>query len=470
LDAADVFALGICIFHAVVGKDPATFPAGAGRLVGLLKDNGFNTAALLVQPLFRSLPASRPSSHHLLARIKRTDFGRREVRHPRHKSAKKWMFRAAYDAAASVGDYNHPTGRWTNGHFQSDFLLDGINLGSAGIVIGLLAVQHSLRRRDYERQIIRASDDLASSKTSAAAGLFTGNSGVALSLALVARKYNRLDFHQACKRRLEACEKTREYDLFLGSAGVVHSACMIARLLDETWPLEIAEKHVRHIMAGFTTIDGLPLWPMWDGTVDYYLGAAHGSSGIALALGSWASLTRDKDARALCLRTIKGVEEHIGKNGGMDISVGKSRERMPVINWCHGLAGYLWCALQLEDFVQHQGTAAQIYSILEESILASNSTYCHGVSGLLELWRMLSNDPALIQRAEEQCGRCVDALRRIHIKRGGRIMWHSEEPSVTTPDLWIGFLGPASALSLYLSGSRSPLLSERWLRQVTMDK
>jgi hypothetical protein len=55
------------------------------------------------------------------------------------------------------------------------------------------------------------------------------------------------------------------------------------------------------------------------------------------------------------------------------------------------------------------------------------------------------------------------ALRCAHSKRGGNCLWVSDDPDVITPDLWVGFLGPATALALHASGSPWPLLSAEWL-------
>jgi len=90
-------------------------------------------------------------------------------------------------------------------------------------------------------------------------------------------------------------------------------------------------------------------------------------------------------------------------------------------------------------------------------------TYCHGLAGQLELWRMLRALPRHRELADARAGKVARALRIVHHKQDGRCAWISDDPDVTTPDLWIGFLGPASALAMHVAGTDLPLLSGAWL-------
>jgi hypothetical protein len=65
--------------------------------------------------------------------------------------------------------------------------------------------------------------------------------------------------------------------------------------------------------------------------------------------------------------------------------------------------------------------------------------------------------------ANVQARKVAGALRILSQEMDGHFVWASDNPDIVTPDLWVGFLGPATALALYASGSQSSLLSGRWL-------
>jgi len=76
---------------------------------------------------------------------------------------------------------------------------------------------------------------------------------------------------------------------------------------------------------------------------------------------------------------------------------------------------------------------------------------------------MWSAIPRFEGLAPARAGKIVRALRLLNEKQQGLTAWCSDDPAITTPDLWIGFLGPATALALHAAGHTAPLLSSRWL-------
>ena len=52
-------------------------------------------------------------------------------------------------------------------------------------------------------------------------------------------------------------------------------------------------------------------------------------------------------------------------------------------------------------------------------------------------------------------------------RRKGLSAWSSEDPQVFTPDLWLGFLGPASSLAMHTADHRGALLSRTWLQTIS---
>ncbi len=64
------------------------------------------------------------------------------------------------------------------------------------------------------------------------------------------------------------------------------------------------------------------------------------------------------------------------------------------------------------------------------------------------------------------CQRLCATLRLLHKTKNGLSVWSSEDPSVITPDLWVGFLGPATALLLHVNKCQTLLLSSETLTQI----
>jgi hypothetical protein len=95
---------------------------------------------------------------------------------------------------------------------------------------------------------------------------------------------------------------------------------------------------------------------------------------------------------------------------------------------------------------------------------SGNPVYCHGMAGELELWRLIGKYPRLAGGAASRADRAASGLRFQLRREGGLSVWGAEDPEIITPDLWVGFLGPATALALYARGVSDPLLSGDWLR------
>ncbi|HET8701835.1 MAG TPA: lanthionine synthetase LanC family protein, partial [Nitrococcus sp.] len=259
----------------------------------------------------------------------------------------------------------------------------------------------------------------------------------------------------------------REVDLFSGSAGVMLAGRIIGDILGTEWPLECAELARSKLERSFHPTGDIPLWRVDPESDTPYLGCAHGSSGIALALAHWGQRTGDREALAIALETFHKI---VGRGrtedgGALRMALDSTQFHAPG-NWCHGTAGYLWAVLQA--FGDHPDLRTEIdwaVASVQSTMVAGTPTYCHGLAGRLELWRLLGEVPRFRELAATQAGKTARALRVLHRKVGGRIAWMSDDPQVMTPDLWVGFLGPASALALHAAHASAPLLSGRWLAQ-----
>ena len=53
-------------------------------------------------------------------------------------------------------------------------------------------------------------------------------------------------------------------------------------------------------------------------------------------------------------------------------------------------------------------------------------------------------------------------LQKTRLK--GEVVWPSEDPNTITPDLWVGFLGPAVALGMNRKEAKTALFSKEWFQ------
>jgi hypothetical protein len=211
------------------------------------------------------------------------------------------------------------------------------------------------------------------------------------------------------------------------------------------------------------------MWPAsgeLDGTSEPYVGAAHGSAGIALALAAWGRHAGCKRAVDLAVDTFHSIYVHgrIDDGTNLRVRLGAKCEQASLGTWCHGAAGYLWCMLNaFGDDPRLREEIDWATNAFARSVPVANPTYCHGSAGHLELWRMVGAIPRFERLGRLGAARTAGVLRSLQLRWKGNCVWSSEEPDVVTPDLWVGFLGPASALALYASECSQPLLSARWL-------
>jgi hypothetical protein len=185
-----------------------------------------------------------------------------------------------------------------------------------------------------------------------------------------------------------------------------------------------------------------------------------------LALASWGARADDKAAKELALEIFVKLHEEARTTDLTRLRMSReSNAAHSVGNWCHGVAGYLWC--MLHSFGDDARLIKEIdwaANVLQEAATVGTPTYCHGLAGQLELWRMLEEVPRWRAVAATYAAKAVRALRALHHRVDNLAVWCSDDPAITTPDLWIGFLGPATALALHAARVNGALLSSRWLR------
>jgi len=472
--ARDVFALGGCVAHVLLDVPPGLLPEGGAP--ALLRNEGLHEAAACVSAWCAREPDARPDAASVAAELRK-----RVPRWTRGNSSQPgddgglepWGRRAALDAAIASGRYLRQREQgacWANDHFMRDHDCEAINLGAAGILLGLSTIGHLpgfVLPPAVEASIDAGACWLASrGATGKAAGAFTSNAGVALALAAAGQRRSDDRLLAAARVRFDAAARDdREIDLFSGSAGVAWTATLLHALLDDAWPLEAVDAGIGRLMGMKRLEEGVPVWGADSDTT--FFGAAHGSAGIALALAAWGRTADVPAAIDEARETWCAIIRHARTADSCALRIGPRESRHHAVgNWCHGVAGLLWTMLNgvgddpsLRDEIDW-GVAS-----LAAAPATGTATVCHGLAGQLELWQMLRAVPRHAGLAQERARRCASALRCLQLPDEVGRVWASDDPSIVTPDLWIGFLGPATALALFSANVQDAMLSPATFRR-----
>ena len=474
--AVDCYALGMSLVHALVGYDPATLPLGIGRLIGVLNITGNGDYVTVFANLTNCDPSKRTSAagaSQSLNVIEATAPQSHKQNLKRICSNRRWAARAASESARSTVAFRKRSANgyaWQNNHFFSEYHCAGINLGAAGIVLGLATIATALGQRGPYEDVGPTVDWLVSQKPfHDAHGLFTGNAGVALAICVGANfsvncSQNRMI---ALERLALAAQGVTETDLFSGAAGILWAGCLMMQITGDSASFEAVRPLAKRLIGSAGLSRGMPVCENSAQVGTLSLGAAHGLAGIGLALASWGHATSDQAALDLSISIFQTINRDGRSADGRTLRYNADQQSppAPLGNWCHGPAGYLWC--MLNAFGDETRLAAAVDWAVEafaEANLIHTPTYCHGLAGQLELCRMLMAVPRHRDFAEHRATRIISALRLLQQRRNGLIAWSSEDPDVFTPDLWVGYLGPAAALAMSTLPGYFPLLSGTWLK------
>ncbi len=476
--ARDVYALAVCVFQAVLDIPPGLLPAQPYRLLAMLGNEGARHIVRSIAPWLTSEPCQRPSARQAAAVLQDNLQQWRSIApHAGCRSSQRqlrWYRRASCDAAQLARTFMRPAEQgtcWRNEHFMRPFECEAVNIGAAGILLGLRSIDCAMGRTDHCETIAQGASWLAARPADGkAAGLFTGNAGVALALAVTGKYLGSAPCLAASRMRLHAAARDRrEIDLFSGSAGVVWAGCLLHTLLDEAWPLDCAQEAVSHLNSCASLAASVPVWAMPGANQTSHFGCAHGSAGIAMVLARWGQISDDRAALQTARDTFRRIAQHGQTAQGDALRIGPDEPRHHAVgNWCHGVAGYLWAILNgLGDDPALRLEIDWAVDVFAGAMSVGTPTYCHGLAGQLELWRLLQQIPRFQVLAQARAGKVAHALRLMHSKVERCCTWHSDDPGIITPDLWVGFLGPATALALHASGASHALLSAPWLAACT---
>jgi hypothetical protein len=473
LEIADQYALACTILWSS-GLEPSFFAEKPRRMLAL-------AATLLHKPLHRALcsilrerPEDWPSISELSALLVDDIWNKREAgnQHRRAKCRRK-LIRKVFEAGMSCARFAERRGGstfWHNAHIYEGLPCEGVVMGSAGVVLGLMILDSTYNTAMFCEEIDRGSRWLSGNRPlDLAHGLLTGNAGVAIVLGIAARIFGDKLREQTCLVRLQvAARKVEEFDLHSGAAGVIWAAYILCGVLGKDEPacialplLDVLKRTVQHK-------DGILFWKSSDRSAASYLGAAHGSAGIGMALARFGRLVGDVKAEELGVDTLRKLSGHRAMSEGKLRKSLEERDRSDCVLWCHGDGGLLWSLLQAVEVAPSLRNVVELVATnFLSSGVARNLSYCHGIAGQLEIARMLCHQaPSLKARAVTE--RFVDCLLASGFRQGNIWTWYSDVPGRSSADVWLGCLGPAASLALYDNGSPWALLSPEALGGICM--
>jgi hypothetical protein len=473
--SGDVFASGICVAHIFLAMDPASVPEGRGRLIGLLRLSNKHAAAVLTERLTAPAPEQRPSigqAVDLIAALPEKNDGERG--RPRAVD-KRWCLRIARESA-EVATGLSPTYQEGIAEDSSDrevYNAEGINTGAAGAVLGLMSIDHACHHDGLAEKIHRNAEWLASrAPEQNAHGYFTGNAGVALALQVASGRCHTHEWSAAAElRSVRSLDCLDDCDLFSGVAGVLWATTSLCQLRHVPELQRKAAICADRLMQRAYIVDGLLVWPPAQQNDVPATGAAHGSAGIALALACWGRWANDSAALSMALETFQRLHRSGLDDTGQTLmrTVEARPAKAPILSWCHGVAGYLWCMLLAF------GADSRIADATEWCLERCARTWhigcpviCHGIAGELELWRIVGGFSKWSSSAGLRADRAAGILRLQLLRQQGKPCWASEEPQSIRPDLWVGSLGASTQLAMYAKGSPHSLLSIEWLSEVAI--
>jgi class IV lanthipeptide synthase len=475
--ASDVFALGVSLASFLLRYDAALLPSKTRRTVGLLHLFGLHSFASLVSSMLALDFPRRPSAARVASMLdscSESDAVPRPVRTRQRKNlaGRNWLLRSASETAQATRRFAVVEGEeqwWRNCGPESSFACEGISPGASGIILGLATVDEALGRSSFQHDIARGAQWLSRRKPGECNSFFGGNAGVALALTVAALRTDNSQWLEGGRSRLLAAVSGPpcDFDLLSGRAGILWAGCIMAELLRESWPLDLVSGKARELQQNCRRIDGVLGWDK-SGDPNLYTGAAHGTSGIAMALALWGRQTGCETSLSMAMDAFQSLRMRSQANARGEVeflsSLGVEAVRSQKSHWCHGMAGYLWCVLQ--SFGDIPELAREVDWAVEGLRRCSldSPTLCHGLAGLLELWRMLRSVARWSAWAGQQAELAAGALRLSSQRQNGFTVWCSDEPKTITPDLWLGFLGPACNIAMHSAGITQPLLSASWLK------
>ncbi|BDA45484.1 LanC-like protein 2 [Coccomyxa sp. Obi] len=200
-----------------------------------------------------------------------------------------------------------------------------------------------------------------------------------------------------------------ECELLYGRSGYLYALLFTRKYLGaSSISAELVKTIVQQIVtegsreAARVNYNNMPLLWQWHGK--YYLGAAHGVTGIlhtlllACDVFDPRELFPGLDLLELIRQTTKVLAHEAMKSGNLPSSLGTDDDRL--VHWCHGATGFLPLVAKLQEqdsndlFAQASRTSADV--IWTRGLLTKGVGLCHGISGnayaLLSAYRYTGDD------------------------------------------------------------------------------
>ncbi len=472
----DCYSLGSCLIHAYVGIDPAAMPTKTDKRLETVASYIPNKTLQMIRQLYSTDPTNRPNAAecieqiiipagttvkvpaHLLDTIpQKTDMLIDQCLLSLEKSAKRDGKNIYWE---STHNTNVPHMAW------------GLNTGVSGKTLGLLAITDNPAIKPQYRALaekavgyIKNIDNIQDIPP----GLFTGLAGSALCLSAAYHKNRDKELlDKSYELLFKAGRRDCDYDLFAGYAGIAYVAVKTFRETGKERFLKIADECVEILMRDYDMIDGVTSWVVnrQEQEPRYETGVAHGSSGIAFVIALYSIEKRSERHFEFATRCFKEIFNNACSKDRKCLvhSVGvKVMHPAPNNTWCHGLAGLLWALIQIpETFNILQEEIEWAISICSSISHISNPTYCHGMAGSVELWRLVNATRFSTSTTQDCYKNALYELTHINQQHEGFELFSSEESESFSPDLWVGYAGSVSALAMAKNNSKVSILNVKW--------
>ena len=354
---------------------------------------------------------------------------------------------------------------WKSKHPHAPWNDLSINTGSSGTIIGLLKVREYLAINQFDSDIFKGLAEIQNLDPSKhVSGLFVGMAGAAVALAFAAKQFESSDYAEMARAIMSKhILKVTDPDLFFGSAGVVLASAICSSLLNDSSFLKITSTQVMELVNTAYEHEGLVCWipsGNLDGSRIPKTSVSHGSIGISLAIGVWASASsaaeKFRELAEQALLSLPRLCRTKQLNAFPEVVLSHSA-LTPNHIWCRGVSGYLWALVRARNFIRNQQEFTENLQwgaeLLLKEPIGGNTTVCHGLAGQLDLLLDLIACDILPRPALEQRARWIVKLL-VAGQTGsleGNKTWCSEHSNWYSAGLWVGFMGTAKVLSRWFA-------------------
>jgi len=329
-----------------------------------------------------------------------------------------------------------------------------INVGASGILIFLSAYLSKAKpfSDEHFQKFLNAIKYVSTNKLeNQITGLFVGESGKVLAALIALFSINKFDIN-LINNNIAYIRQNLPHndDFFNGKAGTGFLFIILYVITHEKSYIEAATDIAHQIIENREIVDNNIVWKDLQ-TQNYFLGFAHGLSGIGYFLVLLQKFAPDQKL----LEIILHISETLINN-----TTGSSK-KSKLINWptelggsnsnnhwCHGTPGTAYFFLELYKLTKEEKYLSILKNCANTVISAStcmNPTMCHGLAGninfLINYYQLTKN-----KKIKSELFRLSEVLKMSGILVDNYYLFPSENATVVTPDFWVGFSGTAYVL------------------------